>query len=65
MIFKTILYSLFKDLFYLYKQYRNKMKCSMMLHFIWVFIVCKNACIGVSPNTKVNIKLVYIFFIFM
>ena len=24
------------------------MKCSMMLHFIWVFTVCNSTCLGVS-----------------
>ena len=28
------------------------MKCSIMLHFIWVFTVCKSTCLGVSLNTK-------------
>ena len=27
------------------------MKCSILLHFIWVFTVCKSTCLGVSPNT--------------
>ena len=26
------------------------MKCSMMLHFIWVFTVCKITCLGILPN---------------
>ena len=31
------------------------MKCSMMLHFIWVFTVCKNNCLGVSRIQWVNL----------
>ena len=35
-----------EDLFYLYKQCRPW--CSIMLHFIWVFTVCKSTSLGVS-----------------
>ena len=31
------------------------MKCSMMLHFIWVFTVCKSTCLVVSRIPRVNI----------
>ena len=30
------------------------MKCSMILHFIWVFTVCKSARLGVSRIQRVN-----------
>ena len=31
---------------------KNLMKCNIMLHFIWVLIVCKSTRLGVSLNTK-------------
>ena len=37
------------------------MKCSMMLHFIWVFTVCKSTHLGVSPIQRVN--YIYIFLV--
>ena len=30
------------------------MKCSIMLHFIWVFTVCISTCLGVSRIQKVK-----------
>ena len=30
------------------------MKCSIMLHFIWVFTVCKSTHLGVSRIQRVN-----------
>ena len=31
------------------------MKCSIMLHFIWVFNACKSTCLGVSGIQMVNV----------
>ena len=31
------------------------MKCSIMLHFIWVFTVCKSTPLGVSLIQRVNV----------
>ena len=31
------------------------MKCSIMLHFIWVFTVCKSTYLGVSPIQRIKI----------
>ena len=33
---------------------KTLVKCSIMLHFIWVFTVCKSSCLGVSQIQKVN-----------
>ena len=32
------------------------MKYSIMLHFIWVFAVCKNARLGISQKQGVNLQ---------
>ena len=32
------------------------MKCSIMLHFIWVFTVCKNTQFGVSEYKRLKAK---------
>ena len=46
------------------------MKCSIMLHFIWVFTVCKYTHLGVlriqrvnecMPSIKTHIRKVYVF----
>ena len=34
---------------------RTPMKCSIVLHFIWVFTVCKSAQLGVSRIQRVKI----------
>ena len=31
------------------------MKCSIMLHYIWVFFVCQSTCLGVSQIQRVKI----------
>ena len=33
------------------------MKCSIMLHFIWAFTVCKSTCLGVSRIQRVDSHL--------
>ena len=33
------------------------MKCSIMLHFIWVFIVCKSIRLGVSRIQRANLEI--------
>ena len=33
------------------------MKCSSMLHFIWVYTVCQTTRLGVSSIQRVNIEM--------
>ena len=33
---------------------KTLMKCSIMLHFIWVFTVCKSTCLGISQVQRCN-----------
>ena len=42
------------------------MKCSIMLHFIWVFTVCKSTHLGISPeyNGATNIEKKAIYFVY-
>ena len=34
------------------------MKCSVMLHFIWVFTVCQSSFLGDSSKQRVNIGMI-------
>ena len=40
--------------FNLRKRVQTLMKCSIMLHFIWVFTVCQSTGFGVSSKQRVN-----------
>ena len=51
-----------EDLFYLYTNSvdpdeMQHNKCSIMLHFIWVFTVCKSTRLGVCRIQRIKIKL--------
>ena len=45
---------------------QNLMKCSFMLHFIWVFTVCQGSRLGVSSIQRVNTLILssYIFVLY-
>ena len=33
------------------------MKCNMIRHFIWVYMVCESACLDASPIQRVNFQM--------